>query len=309
MRDKVSVTVIIPTMNRPETLERTLKTYVAGNSVPEQIVIVDQTQDEALRQRVQKLANRFCGEYYFQSVPSLTKARNAGFSHAKNEIIICSDDDIDVYPDTLEKLYQMMQDKQIALIAGLDDNTGKSKTNIGYILGTKSYKKRKIGHVTKSVLGRYPDLVEGTVDTEWAMGFFFTVRKTLLEKWNIQWDERLISYAYAEDLDFSYRYCKAAKEEGLRCVLNSQVSVRHRQSTEYRIPSKKSTYMYAVHRRYIADKNNCGTHLAMGWCDFWRILERIIRRERPLDLIRAVITAAKLKKRHYDGMKEILRNV
>ena len=47
MREKV--TVIIPTMNRLETLKVTLDSYTQGTIIPDQIVIVDQTQDETLR--------------------------------------------------------------------------------------------------------------------------------------------------------------------------------------------------------------------------------------------------------------------
>ena len=309
MSKTVPVTVVIPTMNRPGTLERTLKTYATGDSVPDQIVIVDQTQDEVLRQRVQELANQFCTEYHFQLNPSSTKARNVGFSYARNEIVVYSDDDIDVYPETLDKLYEIMENPQIALIAGLDDNTGVSRTDIGYILGTKSYKKRNIGHVTKSVLGRYPDQVRGTVDTEWAMGYFFAVRNSLIQKWNIQWDERLISYAYAEDLDYSYRYCQRARREGLICILTDQVHVKHMASREYRIQTKKSTYMYALHRRYISDKNHIGNRAAIGWCDFWRVIERTIKKEHPSDLIKAILIANKMRKNEYRDLEETIRGV
>lgn len=307
----ISLTVIVPTMNRPETLERTLKTYAAGNVVPDQIVIVDQTQDEAMRQRVWELANQFCAEYHFQPIPSLTKARNTGLSYARNEIIVYSDDDIDIYPETLEKLYEIMKNPQIALIAGLDDNTGASRTDIGYILGTKSYKKRNIGHVTKSVLGRYPDQVEGTVDTEWAMGYFYTVRNSLLHKWNIQWDERLISYAYAEDLDFSWRYCQKARQEGLKCILTDKVRVKHMESKEYRIPSKKSSYMYAIHRRYIAYKYGCSrsTYWCINYCDFFRTIERLVKREKPMELINAILTAHKLKKTGFVSLESTIAEV
>ena len=201
-----------------------------------------------------------------------------------------------------------MQDEAIALIAGTDDLTGVSQTNVGYLLGTKSYTKRNIGHVTSSVLGRYPDHVTTEIETEWAMGFFFVVRKSCIEKWNLKWDERLISYAYAEDLDYSYRYCRQAKTDGMKCILSDKVHVKHLVSKEYRIPSRKSTYMYAIHRRYISDKSHLGSWMAMGWCDLWRIVERIIKRENPGELIDAIKAAKKLKQNLYANMEEIIRN-
>lgn len=305
----VPISVIIPTMNRPDTLERTLNTYVSGTCVPEQIIIVDQTQSAEVKENIEDISQRYNADYVYRNEPSLTAARNMGMEAARHNIIIQSDDDVDLHEDTIENVYKIMQDEDIALIAGLDDNTEKSKTNIGYILGTKSFRKRKIGHVTKSVLGRYPDTVNGEVETEWAMGYFFVCRKENLDKWNIQWDERLISYAYAEDLDFSYRYCKKAHENNLRCILSDKVRVKHMVSKEYRIPSRKSTYMYVIHRWYIKDKTNCGSGLAIAWCDFWRIVERIVKKEKPEELIEAVRTAGRLKRNGFSQMENIIKNI
>ena len=309
MSREVSVTVIIPTMNRPETLERTLATYTSGEEIADQIIIVDQTQKEETRKRVEEMTRRYNGEYIYQATPSLTAARNRGLLEAKNEILVISDDDIDVYNDTIKNVYEVMQRQEIALIAGLDDNTGQSQTDIGYLLGTKSFRKRKIGHVTGSVLGRYPDIVSGEVITEWAMGYFFVCRKSCLDKWDIRWDERLISYAYAEDLDFSYRYCKLAVASGMKCILSDKIHVRHMVSKEYRIPSKKETYMYAIHRRYIAEKDKCGSNIAIMWCDFWRIVERMIKHEKPEELINAIKTARKLKKQHFLSMETDISSI
>lgn len=40
------ISVIIPTMNRPESLDRTLKCIAEAADVPQQIVVVDQSQNE-----------------------------------------------------------------------------------------------------------------------------------------------------------------------------------------------------------------------------------------------------------------------
>lgn len=299
------VCVLIPTMNRPETLKRTLQGYLNGEYIPSQIVVVDQTQDEQLREQVENILNEISGsittKYVFQATPSLTKARNNSLQYAREEIIICSDDDIDVYSDTVKNVYEIMSRNDISMIAGIDDNTNKSSTDIGYILGTKSFLKRKIGHITLSMLGRYPDEVKGEVQTEWAMGYFFCVKKSLLEKWNLKWDENLVGYAYAEDLDFSYSYYKNAKREGLNCILSDKVRVKHLVSREYRTPSKKSTYMYVINRAYLSYKHKMGlkSRVAMGWCDFWRYIERALKRENSKD----ILNANKIKKQHLSDVK------
>lgn len=275
-----------------------------GTYIPGQIVVVDQSHVD-LKETVKAIVNIYCEtnvDYIHQETASSTMARNKALNYTKYEKILFSDDDIQIYADTLENLYQVMLNDNIAMVAGIDDYSNGVSSRAGYFLGTRSFAKRKIGHVTKSMLGRYPDRVNGEIDTEWAMGYFFAVRKSLIEKWKVGWDERLRSYAYAEDLDFSYSYYKKAVEENLRCVLNETVRVKHMVSKEYRTPSQKSTNMYVQHRRYLARKHaQRGAAGAIFWCDLWRLAERFIKHEDPDAMLKALKTAWKNRKSIQDG--------
>ena len=295
------ISVLIPTMNRPETLKRTLDTYAQADRAPSQIVVVDQSQDTETAKEIEKIVKSFEGietVYVYQETPSLTAARNNALKYAKEEIIVCSDDDVDVYKDTLYNVYRVMSDESVSMIAGRDDKSGGKNGSIGYLLGTRSFKKRRIGHVTLSMLGRFPDEVKGQVDTEWAMGFFFSVKKSLIMKWNLRWDENLTSYAFSEDLDFSYAYFKNSRKENLRCVFDETVHVNHMVSREYRVPSKKSTFMYVINRYYLSYKHNMGfrSRLAMKWCNFWRLVERTVKKECPADMWKAMVFVSRNKK-------------
>lgn len=295
------ISVLIPTMNRPETLKATLDSFFNGDVLPAQVVVVDQSNDENAKKTknvCDKYSDKAQIKYVYQERPSSTEARNNAYNYASGEIIVFSDDDVLVYKNTLKNVVSVMQRNEVAMIAGIDDNSSASSTNIGYLLGTKSYKNRKIGHVTLSMLGRYPDNIKGEIETQWAMGYFFVVRKSLLDKWNIRWDENLTSYAYAEDLDFSFSYYKKAKSENLKCVINEQVRVKHCVSKEYRTPSTKSTYMYVVNRYYLSYKHNMGfrSRLAMKWCNFWRLVERTVKKECPADMWKAMVFVSRNKK-------------
>ena len=167
-----------------------------------------------------------------------------------------------------------MMDGSVALLGALNSSSKGHSSIIGYFTGTRSFIKRKQGHVTASVLSRYPDKVQGQVNTEWAYGYFFAIRKAYTEKWSLQWDEKLIGYAYAEDLLFTYQYCKKASAENLRCILDENVVVNHRVSSEYRIPSSKEIYMYVINRAYISYKLNMGlfSEFAMNWTNICQLL-------------------------------------
>lgn len=301
------ISVLIPTMNRPETLKRTIESYLKGRGYPSQIIVVDQSNNKKYMTEnkliLEKCPSAINVVYLYQEKPSLTVARNKALEYAKEEIIICSDDDIEIYEETLNNIFFIMKKKSIAMIAGIDDNTALSKTNIGYVLGTKSYINRKIGHVTLSMLGRYPDNIQGEVETQWAMGYFFVIRKSLIKKWDIHWDEKLLEYAYAEDLDFSYRYYKKAKAQNYKCILHDNVRVKHLVSKEYRIPSCKSTYMFVLHRAYLAHKYGKGIRgqLACQWCNFWKLIQRIFHKENPRDLKEAIKYLIFNRKKIYAG--------
>lgn len=307
MKKILPISVLIPTMNRPETLRNTLRSYLEGNTIPSQIVVVDQSNEEA-RDAVKAECIQYSEitdvKYIYQMQASSTIARNTAFSYAKEEIIIYSDDDVMIYDDTIANLYDIMTQPEIVMIAGLDDNSKEKNGWIGFFLGTRSYRKRNIGHVTGSLLGRFPDSVIGQVDTEWAMGFFFAVKKSLVNRWNVKWDENLIGYAYAEDLDYSYAYYNQAKNEKLRCIYDERIHVKHMTSTEYRIPSRKSTFMYVINRAYLSYKYGMGfgRRISMNWCNSCRLIEKIIKRENPKDMIDALAFLRKNKAEIRNGV-------
>lgn len=299
MKTRLPISVVIPTMNRPTTLKRTVECLVAQEYIPSEIIIIDQSeskQDQAANQVAVDVCNKITVvKYYYQSIPSLTKARNKGFDYCENDIVVFSDDDVDVEDSTLINIMEIMASADIAMIAAIDTNMGTSKTNLGYLFGKKSFRNKNIGHVTLSMLGRYPDIICGDVDTQWAMGYFFAIRKSLTDKWNIRWDENLTSYAYAEDLDFSYTYFKRAKAEGLRCILSERVKVAHLGSQEWRVQSYKSTAMYVINREYLSYKHfeTPVSRLATRWTNFGEFIFRIVKMGNPLDIIQAQLNCDK----------------
>lgn len=305
---QLPISVIIPTMNRPESLERTLKFMTEGNDVPHQVIIVDQSQKEEVRIKNQEVLKKYITwiesqVYIYQNIPSLTKARNLGLSKATNEILVFADDDIDVNIDTLTNVVEVMKNDKIAMIAGIDELTQQSSSDIGYLLGTKSFYKRKIGHVTYSMLGRYPDKIQQQIETQWAQGYFFVVRNSLIKKWNCKWDENLTSYAYAEDLDFSYGYYKRAYADGLRCVIDPKIKVKHLATLEYRIPGEKNIYMYVLNRVYLRHKHKMGIYgcMASAWCNWWRLVQSVVTRQRPTVFVHALWCSLKYRKDIYAG--------
>ena len=137
----VDISVIIPTMNRPESLMQTLESIAKCKICPSEIIIVDQSQNTEIakinREVLNLISNRTNVKYLYQDTPSLRCARNFGIRNAVNDIIVCSDDDVDVLANTFNIIAEVMSDKTIAMIAGLDTNTVLAEGNRGDCPKTK----------------------------------------------------------------------------------------------------------------------------------------------------------------------------
>ena len=285
------VSLIIPIYNRVDTLERTLHYVCKSNDMPDEILIIDQTSEESTANRIKHLVNGINGKYIHLNEPSLVHARNVGIQNASGEILVFMDDDVDVRTDTFTNVRSLFNDPNVAMIAGPNDKESTVHRNslIGVLLGKSSWRKRKEGHVSKAIYGRLPEVCGDYTPTEWAMGYFFCVRRALVHKWGLQFDEHFKYYSYAEDLDFTYGYFKHCQEENLKCYYSKLVTVTHNASLEYRIPKRSNTFMVVLHRYYIANK-----HFEMNnsffWCRWSNLgdfLYRLIRKEHPGDIIEA----------------------
>lgn len=292
----LDLSVVIPTMNRPKSFKQTLDNIFAQDNLPAQIIVVDQSVDFSVastyREIVATYSNYTSIQYIHLNYPSLTKARNIGLKKCIYDIVICMDDDVDVSDDIFKKINNIFSDEKISMVAGLNefDLNKKTSSYLGYVFGQKSYKHRNIGHVTKSMRGRFPVIVPHRIDTMWAMGFFFVVRKSLIEKWNLSWNELFKSYAYAEDLDFSYGYYLNSKKENMKCIIDPDIIVRHNATKEFRIPSKKSVYMNIFNRMYLSYKydNSYWGRYCIFWSNIGLVIESIIKNKGAKLFIQAI---------------------
>lgn len=287
MDNMQKISLIIPTMNRLESFVDSIEYLMKSTYLPDEIIVVDQSEQTISRAICELIDTLPVEARYFHRAPSLTAARNFAFHQAKNDILIFMDDDVRVKPNTIYEVSEHMKDSSIAMIGALNENHSNRTNDFGYLFGKKSYRKRSFGHVSGAIFGRYPARVLDEVHTHWAMGYFFVIRKSLVQKWNLNWDEHFVSYAYAEDLDFSYRYFHHAVAENLRCILTPKICVAHMQSTEWRESPRKATLMLVIHREYLTYKWKLGpvSRLKTRWANFGIFIERLIHRDRPFDVL------------------------
>lgn len=285
----LSISIVIPTMNRLDSLQRTIEYIVQSKIKPLEVIVVDQSQDETYIEKTKQFLEGQPIEclYVHQTTPSLTKARNIGMEYVHGDLVIQMDDDVDIKPDTLTNILDIFSNENVAMLAGVFEGYDREpRSPIGFLFWKKNWSKRNIGHVVKSVYGRFPEKISEATPTEWAMGFFSVYRVNLIKKWNLKWDEYLTSYAYAEDIDFSYSYYKKAKAVGMQCIMSTKVIVKHNVTKEWRIPTRKHTYMIINNRRYLRKKhfgNSLISKIAVKWADYGEFLRRVLNHEAARD--------------------------
>lgn len=304
------VSIIIPTLNRASSLARTLGFISKSSILPDEVIIVDQSPIDTA-EKIKELCDSqtLKIKYIHVSEPSSSKSRNIGLELCKNDIAIFMDDDVDIGIDTIRNILILFRDNSISMVGGIDSGSPPKKLSLpSLIFFRSSFFKRYKGHVSMAGYGVFPQNPQGETPTEWAMGFFFSIRKSLAQKWGLKFDENLKYYAYAEDLDFTYRYFLKSREENLKCIMSTAATVLHNVSREYRLPSRQRTFIEICHRRYLMARhgNTVLRQLIMLWSDIGAALMRAKRGEPTSDVFKAIAFAIKYRRDikkgvfHYD---------
>lgn len=92
----LTISVIIPTLNRPEALLQTLEDLNEQTRPPDEIIVVDQSRDEAghLLDQEPALRKFLRVRYLQQAEPNAQMARNRAICEARGEILLLLDDDL-----------------------------------------------------------------------------------------------------------------------------------------------------------------------------------------------------------------------
>lgn len=119
--DRLTVSVIIPTLNRPVDLARCLDSILAQSVRPDQVVVVDDGDSD-----VDALAARFAGtgirlDYVKKSIRGLCRSRNQGLEVATGDIVVFLDDDTELAVEYVEGFLEVFAgdgDRRIGGVSG-----------------------------------------------------------------------------------------------------------------------------------------------------------------------------------------------
>jgi GT2 family glycosyltransferase len=107
----LTVSVVMPTKNRVRFLVDAVRTLLAQTAAPDELVIVDQSDDDAGVRRIAALVAAVPAprrprlvHVLDRTINGAAAARNAGFDRASGDIVVCCDDDVLAEPTVLERL-------------------------------------------------------------------------------------------------------------------------------------------------------------------------------------------------------------
>ena len=265
--------LIIPTLNRPQILRETLVSVFAQSLLPEKIYVIDQSDNNETK----NICLQFSSIIYIHSdVKSLTKARNIGVMESIKtgmDFWAFLDDDVELDPDYFKTIYDGFADNCsvvgiAAWVRPLVPVRRSFLSNALRFIGGFDYYSKRI-KMRRNFLATFLRYIPATqVKVGWISGCAIAVRN--LKDRNIFFDENLILYALAEDRDFSYRLSKIGDT-----VLIPELQLLHKVVPEGRIPSRKKTFMIAVHQYYLI-KKHFGNSLFSALMYWWNMLIRLI---------------------------------
>ncbi|MBC7261360.1 MAG: glycosyltransferase [Chloroflexi bacterium] len=203
--DRITLSVLICTYNRHETLQRALTALVEGTEEkPDQIVVVNGGDE-----RADKVVRAFLGRHGIdiQLVNTVNKnlaaSRNIGLPHCSGDIVAMTDDDAEVYPDWVTQIKRVHSEYPNAGAVG------------GPVLGASS---------DSNFISRLADIATfpsppTPVYVRTVPGVNASYKREVLEKVGNQ-DETLFR---GEDVDFNWR----VKRLGWEVLYHPAIKVRH----------------------------------------------------------------------------------
>lgn len=118
----LSISVIVPTYQRPDYLESCVRSIFAQTLPPQEIILVSRDSDTSTNNKIQELQTELQGLIPIispqVSEPGFLPPLRLGMSIASCDIVVFFDDDAEAFPDWLERLVAHYSDPQVAGVGG-----------------------------------------------------------------------------------------------------------------------------------------------------------------------------------------------
>ena len=253
----LTISVIIPTLNRKKDLEKTLKSISKCSKKPTEILIIDQSDNE----ETQNLCKDFPYlkiKYYKYHLRSSSLARNFWINNVdkKTDIIQFFDDDILLEKDYFSELEKFFIENKNAIgwVANITSPARKITLfkKIWLFLLTGSFIQDK-EYVTSWWFNVMPfKNPNNLVNVEWTSWCWMFFRKSIFDEW-FHFETNFVKYSLMEDCFLSYWIHKKYNNS---LYFVPSIKLTHCESPASRIANKQRIYQNIIHRYYFIKKFN-----------------------------------------------------
>lgn len=234
-----SISVIITTKDRPQLLMVCINSLLSQTRIPNEIIVVDNSSDCSARKVVRSFkTNTIAIRYTHQSKKGIAFAKNRGIQKAQFDILAFIDDDCAAdcnWVNEIDRSYK----KNIQATMG--QNINGRPHNIFSCLEHFYTERSVLSQLTKEKGVIYSKLVDPKN---------FSIKKSILQKSQVVFDETFGSYAGFEELDFSRRL----ERKNIKVLYNKRMMVHHFGRTNFILHSlrefKRGRALYFFYKKW-----------------------------------------------------------
>ncbi len=117
----IFLSVIIPTRNRADLLNKTLQSILGQTLNPAEfeVIVIDNGSTDNTRQIFETVCPFLPNvKYIYDKTPGLHVGRNKGYQTAAGDVLVYIDDDIQAFPEWLETLKNIFADNEVVMAGG-----------------------------------------------------------------------------------------------------------------------------------------------------------------------------------------------
>jgi glycosyltransferase involved in cell wall biosynthesis len=205
-----SLSVILPTHDRPEHLLRAVESILSQTRLPCELIIVNDGRQEIPPQIAPKV--RAAGVSFRlerRSKPSATASRNLGLSLAAGDVVVLGEDDVTYPPDYFHRLTEMYEADTEHRIGGIGASVLEpEQRRLGRRIWEAAMALAPHSRFTpRTWAARYvglPPALRGRLaPAHYLMGGAMSLRRSVAAEF--RFEDSFRGYTYGEDMEFSFR--------------------------------------------------------------------------------------------------------
>ncbi len=223
MRTRPSLSVVIPTFQRPEWIGRAVASLDAQSVQPDEVVVVVRDTDapsHAAVDAVRRASHAFEVRQGVVSAPGFMPPVERGFALARGEVVATLDDDAEAFPDWAERILSHYDDPTVGAVGGRCINmhegrpvpVEKTLARVGYVTALG----KVVGDMYKE-----PSF-DAPVDADFLLGGCMSFRREIAQRLEFDLElNRVVATGYEVDLGLQ------ARNLGYRVIFDPKVAILH----------------------------------------------------------------------------------